>query len=296
MCFSTSMRLAPASTLSAVQLAQLDGRQCARRFDRYPTLRSSQKTPRSALPWPMRPGSAREDAAIAALAAALDGARDLVDELLRHRLRHPSDATKFGIDALLAPEFTTTAVSHPPTAEIAPADPVDAALWAKVGEADAAVDDLIVRLYKSLLVCNALKLTSADLRLLRASATAATGFIGAGLQHAAGGGQRAAREHQRASSSCWHWRGCAALRRTAPTSCIDTFSRPALLLVWNAATARAVLATGFALTEVEVKAAADQIGLTTDDRFRDPIAVDQIGRALARAEEARCDGGVWRPC
>ena len=46
---------------------------------------------------------AREDAAIAALATGLDAQRDLLDDLLRNRLRHPTDATKPAIERVSRP-------------------------------------------------------------------------------------------------------------------------------------------------------------------------------------------------
>ena len=113
----------------------------------------------------------REEAAIASLATGLGGAREIVDELLRKRLRDPLVPTEWGIYALLAPAFLTSTVSHSPTAAVPPDATLDPAFKAKVDAADKAVEDILVRLHKILLICNALKLSPADLRLVRASET-----------------------------------------------------------------------------------------------------------------------------
>jgi hypothetical protein len=223
---------------------------------------------------------AREDTAIASLATGLGGTRELVDELLRKRLRHPSDATKRGIDALLATEFTTTEVSHSPTAPIPPDVLVDPALKAKVNAADKAVDDLIVRVHKSLLLCNALKFTSTELSLLRASANDANGFTAVNFNLL----PVTSAEPPASILGFEQLLGLARLRTLAPNGgdLLHRYIRPAdSAAAWSAEGARRVLATGFALTEEEVEATADQIALTTDEQYRDPVALTRLVNLLA---------------
>jgi hypothetical protein len=97
----------------------------------------------------------REDAAIACLAALIGSARELVDDLLRSRLQHPTDANKSAIAVFLEPAFVTGDPSMSPGATVAA---------------------VLVRLYKSAYIWNALNLAPAQLSLLRASLTAATGL------------------------------------------------------------------------------------------------------------------------
>src|SRR5205085_6708584 len=61
---------------------------------------------------------AREDAAIAALATSLDASHELVDDLLRTRLRHQSDATKAAIDLFLETSFVSGDPSQPLNATV----------------------------------------------------------------------------------------------------------------------------------------------------------------------------------
>jgi ABC toxin N-terminal region/Neuraminidase-like domain/Putative peptidoglycan binding domain len=178
---------------------------------------------------------AREDAAVAALASGLDAPSDLVDELLRKRLRHPADATKVAVDVLLT--------SAP---------------------AGNAIADVITRLHKSALLCAALKLTKADLPLMRASATAESGFSVLSFE-------------------------TLPVADDAPAASIESYERLLALLRLRSAvpngadllhryvdTGRAALATGFSLSEDEVNAAAERIGLTTDVQARDPIALEKL--------------------
>lgn len=223
---------------------------------------------------------AREDAAIAALAAGLGSARELVDELLRNRLRDPSDATKRGIDALLAPEFTTTEVSHSPTAPIPPDVTVDPALKAQVDAADKAVDGLIVRLHKSLRLCDVLKFTGVELNLLRASANDANGFTAVDFNVL----PVTSAEPPASIVGFEQLLGLARLRSLAPKGgdLLHRYIRPVdSAAAWSVAAARRVLATGFALTEEEVEAAADQIHFTTEVQYRDPIAFTRLVTLLA---------------
>jgi hypothetical protein len=190
---------------------------------------------------------AREDAAVSALAASLGRARELVDELLRVRLRNPADATRPAIDALLA---------------------------------DTAVEELVVRSYKSVLVCEALGLKKADFEVLRESGAATSGFTALdfnSLPVVAGA--------QAASITAFEQLvAFAQLRKLVPkgTDLLHAYALPAAgAAAWSAADARQALATGFAMRVTEVQAAANQIGVTADDQYRDPIAVTALVKLLA---------------
>jgi hypothetical protein len=218
--------------------------------------------------------AARQDAAIAALATGVSGTRELVGELLRNRLQHPADATKPGIDALLADDFTTGDVAHMPTAPIPPATTVTATLKAKVDAADKAAGDLIVRLYKSVFLCNALKLTGESLDLLSTSAAANDGFTALDFNSLP-----VAANAQAADVSAFEQlMALSRLRAIAPhgADLLHRYIVPADSTAWSAAGARDVLATGFELPGTEIKAAADQLHVTTDKQYRDPLALERL--------------------
>jgi hypothetical protein len=222
--------------------------------------------------------TAREDAVIAALATGVGGVLELVDELLRNRLKHPSDATKLGLDALLADDFTTADVAHMPTAPIPPATTVAAPVKAKVDAADKAVGDLIMRLYKAVFISNALKYTAERLDLLSTSTAAGDAFTGLDFNTLP-----VAASAQPADFSAFEQLlALSRLRAIAPggADLLHRYIVPADSAAWSAANARQVLATGFELPESEVKAAADQLHITTDEQYRDPQALERLVKLL----------------
>src|SRR5262249_26219661 len=129
-------------------------------------------------------------------------------------------------------------------------------------------------------LCDALKLTGTDLSLLSPSATAASGFTALDFN-----ALPVASDAPSASILGFEQLlALARLRRLTPNGgdLLHRYILPAdSSAAWSAAAARRVLATGLGLTEEEVKAASDKIGLTTDAQYRDPISLARLVNLLA---------------
>jgi hypothetical protein len=210
--------------------------------------------------------SAQENAAIAAVAAGLMADQELVAELLRGRLRHPTDVTQPAIAGFLDSSFVTTDASHPPEANAA-----DAVKQA-VNAADGRVHDILVRLYKMLRICDALALQLTDLQLVRATQQDAHGLSALDcnnlpVQHADAPANvveyekllalvemRELTPRARQASDLLHTYAALDLSD-------DTTSPPA---------AQNALADGLLIAASEVAAAAGQLRIITADEYRDP--------------------------
>ena len=210
-----------------------------------------------------------------------------MDELLRTRLRHPSNTStnNAAIAAFLDASFVTSAVSHSPTAAVPPSTAVDPAVKAAVDAADKAVDNILVRLHKSLLICEALKLSRADLRLLRTSATDKNGFKALDFN-------TLLVPLDTVSPSVIvpakiddfeQLLRLAQLRGIAPGAgdllhqyAALNFFPPSPPAAWNAEAVYQLLMTGLTLTKDEVEAAANQLRITTADQYRDPILLTRL--------------------
>jgi hypothetical protein len=94
------------------------------------------------------PGSKAADAVVAVLADRLQTTRDLVDDLVRVRIKHPTDAGKAAITAFLDSGFVDPNTAPPLVA---------------------ALETVLVRLYKAVAICTGFGLATVDLRLLRAT-------------------------------------------------------------------------------------------------------------------------------
>ncbi|MEK6675311.1 MAG: neuraminidase-like domain-containing protein [Planctomycetota bacterium] len=197
---------------------------------------------------------AREDATIAALATGLGAERELVDEMLRTRLRHPSitSANEAAIAAFLDTSFVTIDVSHSPTT------------------AEKAVEDILVRLHKAVFICDALKLNRADLRLLRTSATDASGFTALDFNTLP-----ATATDPVASLDGFNQLLELSLLRGTASGAGDLLHRYAAInfsVVGMVGAAHTILATGLGLEKSEVAAAANQLHIT-GDQYLDPMAI-----------------------
>lgn len=251
---------------------------------------------------------AREDAAIAALATGLGGTRELVDELLRNRLRHPSDPIRWGIDALLDPAFTTSDVSHSPTAAVPPGAVLDPVVKTKVDAADKAVEQVLVRLHKTLLICHAMKLSRTDLSLLRASTTHPHGFTVLDLNSlpVASGDAPTSITGFEQLLALTQLRGLASNAGDLLHEYAALTFPPNLPVVWkeivglggqviripegprdrwHPGAAHQVLMTGLTLTEAEVKAAAQQLRISTAEHYRNPMTLTRLINLLIELKQ-----------
>ena len=196
----------------------------------------------------------REDAVVTALANRLGVGRELVAELLRTRLHDRSNAAnpKPAFDPLLTPAFVAAAGQAPEQAAAA----------------------VLVRLHKAALVCSALNLGPVELGWLRrpapdagAEGLAALDFdllpVEAGalaLSPVLGYDQLAA---------------VARIRRLAGRGS-ELLSRYVAAGFGDTAAPRGVLAAGVGLQPEVVAKAALQLGMTTSDRHRDPVALVRL--------------------
>jgi hypothetical protein len=136
------------------------------------------------------------------------------------------------------------------------------------------VKSLFVRLYKSLLLCKALKLTRADFSLLRRSATDAYGLTALDFNTLPAGAGDAPADvpgfeqllaypqlRSLASNARDLLRQYAAVDFSGPNAAADT---------------QGVLAGGFVMDSGEVKNASDRLNIVAPEQCRDPIALTRL--------------------
>lgn len=204
--------------------------------------------------------TARENAVIAAATLVVAGDRDLVDELLRHRLRDPANPAQPALTACLATVFVS-------------------GTGAPALAADGAVHDLVARLDKMLRICAILELGLADLLLVRTSQQDRHGFEALdvnSLPVQAGAAPAAVADFERlvALAGLRHLtprarQAADLLHAYAGVDLADDMTTPAA--------AELVIATGLGMSAPDVAAAADLLGLNSTAAYRDP---SQLGRLI----------------
>ena len=212
-------------------------------------------------------GGRAAEAVVAALANRLGTGRELVDDLLRTRLRHPTTATQAAISVFLDNAFFVPG-QPPPLAD--------------------SIRTVIVRLHKSVALCTALRFEAADLRLLRRmfpapEDTGLTGLEFDALPAAAtsapvpmGGFEQLLAILDIRDLA----QGTAALLR-----------QYAALNFTDIARARKVLAASLARSakpdddEEHVLHAANQLQITTPAQYRDPVALQRLMKLLLTLEQ-----------
>ena len=326
---------------------------------------------------------ARENAVITALATGLGAARELVDDLLRIRLRNPANPGNAAIEVFLSPLGDFIDLSSLVGKLRTHADPISAYLWnafsaedqrvltnpastaleqqttlvaalnqvlqgASIYEASrfagvhlsretlalisasptganlmrlnrllleeayaleiakrrlpdmsfvagdlsqplrAAVESVLVRLHKTTLLCDALKLSRADLPLLRTSATDTCGFttLDFNTLPVASGTTPTSIVGFEQLLALAKLRGLASgagdlLHQHAALN----FLSPAPPAAWNTEAVFQVLMTGLTLTRDEVEAAANQLRIITAEQYRDPIMLTRFIELLTALKQ-----------
>ncbi|HLG55464.1 MAG TPA: neuraminidase-like domain-containing protein [Vicinamibacterales bacterium] len=198
--------------------------------------------------------ASREDAVIAALAAGFGAERDLVDDVLHFRLRQSAAArTAPAIAVFLDVSFLDSDATSAP------------------------VYDVLVRLHKTLFLCDALKLSRADLRLLKTSAGDRHGFtaldfnvlpVSPGAMPAvfAGFEQLLALTQLRRLSQ-----GAGNL--------LHNYAGIDFGVAGTVDAAQEMLAGGLGLEKPEVTAAAAHLGITSE-QYREPVALTRLTELL----------------
>ncbi len=233
---------------------------------------------------------AREDAVIAALATGLGKPSELVDHLLRTRLRHPSDANNPAIDAFLESSFLGGDGNQLPSDKLV---------------------SVLLRLYKAAYICDTLKLNNTDLQWVSTSTTSPYGFIALDFD-----ALPVAPDATPANIADFKKLLALIQMRRLASGAGDMLHKYAEInmadLFTNAATvgkAQQVLADGLELDKEEVVQAANRLKITPDqyrdpsqlgerplyprgpqlkitpDRYRDPSAVKRLVELLAAMKQ-----------
>jgi hypothetical protein len=219
---------------------------------------------------------ARENAAIAALATGLDASHELVDDLLRTRLRYPPDAAKAAVGLFLETSFLDGDLSQP---------------------SGAAVESVLVRLYKTVFLWKSLKLSPSQLQWLRRSTADKNGLSALDFN-------TLPLASLPAPANVEGFEQLLALARLGSLlpRADDFLHRYAALDFTDGATeehAQHLLAVGLNVESNEVIAAAKQLHITSAnqfDQYRDPrrlirlmellIALKQLGAAMEMVSPA----------
>jgi Tc toxin complex TcA C-terminal TcB-binding domain/ABC toxin N-terminal region/Neuraminidase-like domain len=215
----------------------------------------------------------REDATTAALAAGLGVAPELVDDLLRTRLRHPADAAKAAIDVFSDASFLAGAAGQPLAAS---------------------VRSVLVRLHKTVFLQDALKLGMAGLQLLRqpAPATDKNGFTALDFnslpdQWVAAPLPADIENFKKVVADFERLAALVHLHDIAPGAG-DLLRQYAALDFTDAAIvqkARQAVADGLAVDSGEVERGAEQLKITTAAQHRDPVALSRLIALLAELRQ-----------
>jgi len=152
----------------------------------------------------------------------------------------------------------------------------------------AVVTTVIVRLYKAVFLCSALKLSRADLRLIRSTPNDENGFSALDFNTL----PPSTKDDKPAAIHDFEQLLTVPWIRSLASNAGSLLKEYAALTfvglggaVWSSKRAHQVLETGLALTKDQVDAAAKRLSITTGDEYRDPIRLFRLIGLLAALKQ-----------